>query len=73
MLTGKKFPHNVRALCMLVEGLLCPGSEENPYLNTTEDLLHILDDLSSNSKTVYLWIDCIQISVFKVMKYIRGE
>ena len=58
---------------MLVEGLLCPVSEENTDLNTTEDLLHILDDLSSNSKTAYLWIGCVQISVFNIMKYIRGE
>ena len=48
MLTGKKFPNNVRALRMLVEGLLCPVFEENPDLLTMEDLLHVLDDLSKH-------------------------
>ena len=58
---------------MLVEGLLCSVFEENLDLNTMEDLLHILDDLSSNSRTAHFWIDFLIIPVFNIMKYIRAE
>ena len=64
--TGKKFPHNVWALRMLVEGLLCSVFEENPDLHTMEDLLHILDDLSSNLRTAHFWIDFLIIPVFNI-------
>jgi len=73
MLTGKKFPNNVRALRMLVEELLRPVFEENPDLSTMEDLLRVLDDLSENSRTARLWTDCVIIPVFNMMRYIRAE
>ena len=73
MLAGRKFPNNVRALRMLVEGLLCPVFKGNPGLQTMDDLLHALDDLSSNSRTARLWIDCVIIPVFNMMRYIRAE
>ena len=54
MLTGKKFPQNVRALRMVVEELM------RSIVVTTEDyeqLLSILDDKASHSRTAKLWID----------------
>ena len=73
MLTGKKFPNNVRALRMLVEVLLHPVFEENLNLQTMEDLLHVLDDLSNNSRTARLRTDCVIIPVFNMMRYIWAE
>lgn len=72
MLTGKKYPQNVRALRMLVEELLRPlfGKHE---LERMADLQNALDDVSLNSKTAKLWVDCLIRPMFTILKYIRAE
>ena len=55
MLTGKKFPQNVRALRMLVEELLGPVLEKN-HLESMLDLKKTLDEISSESRTAKLWV-----------------
>ena len=72
MLTGKKFPQNVRALRMVVEELLRRTIEGNNF-QSMHDLMSFLEDISSRSKTAKLWIDCLVKPVFVMMMYIRGE
>ena len=72
MLTGKKFPQNVRALRMLVEELLGPVFEKN-HLESILDLKKTLDEISSESRTAKLWVDCLIKPVFTMLKYIRAE
>ena len=62
MLTGKKFPQNVRALRMLVEELR-PVFEKN-HLERMLDLKKTLDEISSESRTAKLWVDCLIKPVF---------
>lgn len=50
MLSGKKYPQNVRALRMLVEELLVSVFEKH-HLESMLDLQKTLDEISSKSKT----------------------
>ena len=54
MLSGKKFPQNVRALRMLVEELLPPLFGKNSF-HSMDDLLQDVDAISVDSKTSQLW------------------
>ncbi|MCP3888518.1 MAG: hypothetical protein GY702_06550, partial [Desulfobulbaceae bacterium] len=72
MLTGKKFPENVCALRLLTEELLQPVLSSDTIC-TFNDLLNVLSDLASNSRTAHLWIDCLILPVMTMMKYIRAE
>ncbi len=68
LLSGKKFPQNVRALRLLAEELL------NPYLpdiHSYDDLTAFLDDISQKSLTSKLWSDCLIKPL--MMLYIRAE
>jgi hypothetical protein len=61
MLTGKKFPHNVRAMCLVTEEIL------RHCLQTTaaackRDLMKELDALASKIKTTKLWVDVLYSS-----------
>ena len=70
MLTGKKFPQNARALRMVVEELM------RSIVVTTEDyeqLLSILDDKASHSRTAKLWIDNLIKPVLLMMVFVRAE
>ncbi len=69
MLSGKKFPQNVRALRMLVDKLLQTLFGKHNFQRMA-DLQHELDDLSSKSKTAKLWIDCRIKPIFTFLKYI---
>ena len=71
MLSGKKFPQNVRALWMLVEELLRPLFGKNSH--NMDDLLQELDAISVKSKTSQLWVDCPIKPIFIILKYIRAE
>ncbi|KAG1662134.1 hypothetical protein GQR58_021089 [Nymphon striatum] len=72
MLTGKKYPQNVRALRMLVEELLRPIFDNNG-LETMSGLQQILNDVASHSRTGRLWVDCLIRPIFTILKYIRAE
>ncbi len=70
LLSGKKFPQNVRALRLVAEELL------NPYLpgiHSYDDLTAFLDDISQKSLTSKLWSDCLIKPVLYMMLYIRAE
>ena len=57
MLSGKKFPQNVRAMRLVVEELL-RGTMNDDNVTTMDGLLSRLEKAASVSKTSKLWIDC---------------
>ena len=72
MLTGKKFPQNVRALTLLSEELL-RDTLELQTVNSMHDLDVQLNILRGKSRTSKLWIDCFIRPVLLVLKFIRAE
>ena len=72
MMTGKKFPQNMRALRIVAEELL-RAILTGDTVNDMHGLESILSDISSRSKTSHLWIDCVIKAVFIMMMYIRAE
>lgn len=57
MLSGKKFPQNVRAMRLVVEELL-RGTMNDDNVTTMDELLSRLEKAASVSKTSKLWVDC---------------
>ena len=53
MLTGKKFPQNVGALRMVTEELLRPYLKN---METADEFMKFLQDISAESKTAKLWM-----------------
>ncbi len=72
MLTGKKYPQNVRALRMVVEeqlrGIIC-----NEELQTHSHLMRILEHGSRQSRTTKLWVDNMIKPVMLMLLFIRAE
>ena len=66
MLTGKKFPQNVRAFRIVAEEML-----RNLFINneveSMENVQHLLESRSNQSVTAKLWIDCLIKPVFIAM------
>ena len=73
MLTGKKFPQNIRALKMLTEELLRGIFQDNPSIQSMNALQTHLDILCSRSRTAKLWINNIVRPTFIIMKFVRAE
>ncbi len=70
MLTGKRFPQNVRALKLVVEELL------REFLVKTDcyaDLMEALGDAATQSKTTELWFENLVKPVFIMMLFVRAE
>ena len=72
MLSGKKFPQNVRALMMLVEEILRPLFVRNS-LHNMDDLPEEVDAISVESKTSQRWVDSLIKPIFDILKYILTE
>ena len=72
LLSGKKFPQNVRALRIVTEEILRPVLDDQG-LHTTNDLLKYLDLKSQQSSTTKLWVDCLIKPVLIMMKFVRAE
>lgn len=72
MLTGKKYPDNIRALRMLTEELLRPLFLKQSML-CMDELQEALNNAASQSRTAKLWINCLIKPVFTIMKYVRAE
>ena len=72
MLSGKKFPQNVRAMRLVVEELL-RSMMSNGNITTMEELLVRPDNAASASKTSKLWVDYFIKPVFTMMLYLRAE
>ena len=72
MMSGKKYPQNVRALRILVEELLRPKLL-NAEDCTMAELIDYLMTLSKQSKTARLWVECLIDQVFIMMAFVRAE
>ena len=72
MLTGKKFPQNVRALRMLAEEVL-RGVLDCNTLESKEDFMEVLENIAKRSKTAKLWVDMLIKPVFIIMRFVRAE
>ncbi|KAG0714324.1 hypothetical protein GWK47_014367 [Chionoecetes opilio] len=72
MLSGKKFPQHVRALRLVVEEVLRSIIEQTP-ITRKHDLMSILEELTSRSKTTKIWVDILIKPVFIMMMFIRAE
>ena len=72
MLSGKKFPQNIRAIRLVLEELL-RSTMSDGSISTMEELLTRLDHAASASNTSKLWVDCFIRPVFIMMLYVRAE
>ena len=72
MLTGKRFPQNVRALRMVAEEALRGIIQEKPQ-HCSGDLVQILETEASKSQTTKLWVDVLIKPVLLTMMFIRAE
>jgi len=72
MLSGKKFPQNVRALRMLSEEVLRSLFADHQFENV-DDLMKALDQTARESRTVKLWVEVLVKPVLLMMSYIRAE
>jgi hypothetical protein len=71
MLEGKKYPHNIRALRLLTEELLCPIIENND-LNNMADLEEVLADLCAKSRTTKAWTELVINPTLLIMQFTRA-
>ena len=72
MLSGKKFPQNIRALRMLAEVIL-QGPLDDHALGSYAELMKVLEDLAERSRTAKLWVDVLIKPVFIMMMFVRAE
>ena len=72
MLTGEKYPNNVRTLRMLVEEVIRPLFKTRNMVCMTEPQ-QAFDDSASHSRTAKMWVNCLLRPVFTIMKYVRAE
>ena len=70
MLSGKKYPQNVRAFRLLAEELLRKHIKEK---ESFEALDSMLTGVSKQSKTSKLWVDCFIRPVLIMMAFTRAE
>lgn len=74
MLSGKKFPQNVRALRMVAEELLCGILEsDGKHIGQHSQLMNILEDKAAKSRTAKVWLDNLIKLVFIIMLFVRAE
>ena len=72
MLSGKKFPQNVRALRLLVEEIL-RSILEIGTITSMEDLEEELKKRSSQSRTTKMWVEVVIRPVLIIMLYCRAS
>ena len=72
MLSGKKFPQNVRALRMMAEEVV-RGLFIDYHFENAEDLMKALDQIASESRTVKLWVEILVKPVLLMMTYVMAE
>ena len=70
MLSGKKYPQNVRAFRLMTEELLHKHLEQ---IQSTDDLEKFFTDVSNKSNTSKLWVDCFVWPTFIIMAFTRAE
>jgi hypothetical protein len=73
MLSGKKFPQNVRALRLLVEELLRPIFENDQKPKSMIELKRMLNERCEKSKTAKMWTTVVIYPMLTIMKFMRAE
>ena len=71
MLSGKKFPQNMRALRLLMEEILGPVFERG-VLTRMVELHEALQEVSNRSRTAKVWVDLFIMPVLIMMQYCRA-
>ena len=72
MLTGKKYPQNLRALRMLMEEVLKPLLKDGK-ITSHNQLINVLEEKSKSSRTTKMWIDVLIKPLFLCLLFIRAE
>ena len=72
MLTGKKFPMNMKVIRMVAEELLRDIVGKG-QLKDHDDFMTVLDDLAAKSRTTKMWVDGFIKPVLTMMLYVRAE
>ena len=72
MLTGKKFPQNIRALRLVVEELLRPLLLD-PDVQSMAQLKAKLDQYRAMSMTAKQWVDCLIQPILIILLFVRAE
>ena len=72
MLTGKKFPMNMRAMRIVAEELLRDIVGKG-QLKDHDDFMTVLIDLAAKSRTAKMWVDAFIKPVLTMMLYVRAE
>ena len=72
MLTGKKFPQNVRALRIVLGEILRPVFAAQDIL-TIDELDKYLQSKATLSKTTKMWVECFIKPVFIIMHFVRAD
>ena len=70
MLSGKKYPQNIRALRLLTEELLRGTIVQ---MDSYDSLMKVLDDKSKKSRTAKLWVENLIKPVMLMMMFVRAE
>ena len=71
MLTGKKYPQNLRALRMLMEEVLKPLFKDGK-ITSHNQLMNVLEEKRNSSLTTKLWVDVL-IKPLLCLLFIRAE
>ncbi len=72
MLSGEKFPMNMRAQSLLTDELLKKIVNQDD-VSSHDDLLTVLEDLTTRSRFAKLWIDRLIKTVLTMMLFVKVE
>jgi hypothetical protein len=72
MLSGKKFPQNIRAMHLVMEELI-RNYVVGQRVTTHDSLLKVLENMAEGSKTAKLWVNFFLKPVLLMMLCVRAE
>ena len=72
MLTGKKFPQNVRALRILMKEMLRPVLRDQD-IETMGQLKRYLELKATQNRTTKMWVECFINPLITIMQFVRAE
>ena len=72
ILTGKKYPQNLRYLRMLVEEVLRPLLKDGKITSHSQ-IMNVLEEKSRSSRTTKLWVDVFIKPSLLCLLFIRAK
>ena len=72
MLTRKKFPEYVKALCIQMEKMLRPFLR-NQDIETMGQLKRYLELKATQNRTTKMWVECFINPLIIIMQFVRAE